>query len=181
MTRAVLLLLALSGTACSRGSHPADDGPLAPATAPGIPSAATSARVATPESMAPATTLSALGTVSTPPGGGHVPPHVHDDGATLSSAGLPSEVVRRIVRQNFGRFRLCYENGLRANPSLAGRVSTRFVIDKTGAVSITRDEGSDLPSASTVACVVRGFGNLSFPQPEGGIVSVLFPITFSPR
>jgi hypothetical protein len=103
------------------------------------------------------------------------------EGAVQVTGRLPPEVVQRIVRQNFGRFRLCYENGLRANPSLAGRVSTRFVIDKTGAVSITRDEGSDLPSASTVACVVRGFGNLSFPQPEGGIVSVLFPITFSPR
>ena len=29
-------------------------------------------------------------------------------------------------------------------------------------------------------CVVRGFGNLSFPQPEGGIVTVVYPIMFNP-
>jgi len=30
------------------------------------------------------------------------------------------------------------------------------------------------------SCVVRQFGNLSFPQPEGGIVTVVYPITFTP-
>ena len=103
------------------------------------------------------------------------------EGAVQVTGRLPPEVIRRIVRQNFGRFRLCYENGLRGNPSLAGRVSTRFVIDRTGAVAKAASEGSDLPSAATVSCVVRGFGNLSFPQPEGGIVSVLYPIVFAPR
>jgi hypothetical protein len=28
--------------------------------------------------------------------------------------------------------------------------------------------------------VVRGFGNLSFPQPEGGMVTVVYPIMFNP-
>jgi hypothetical protein len=59
-------------------------------------------------------------------------------------------------------------------------VATKFVIDRTGAVSSTADAGSNLPSPSTVSCVVRGFGNLTFPQPEGGIVSVVYPISFSP-
>ncbi|MBX3221097.1 MAG: AgmX/PglI C-terminal domain-containing protein [Labilithrix sp.] len=93
---------------------------------------------------------------------------------------LPPEVIQRIVRQNFGRFRLCYENGLASNPSLAGRVSTRFVVDRSGAVASAQDGGSDLPSRDVVACVVRAFQNLSFPQPEGGIVTVVFPVVFAP-
>ena len=44
---------------------------------------------------------------------------------------LRPEVVKRIVRQNFGRFRLCYENGLRTNPKLAGKVVVTFTILKT--------------------------------------------------
>jgi hypothetical protein len=28
--------------------------------------------------------------------------------------------------------------------------------------------------------VVRGFGALSFPQPDGGIVSVTYPLIFDP-
>src|SRR6187549_3194941 len=44
-------------------------------------------------------------------------------GATQVNGKLPPEVIQRIVRQNFGRFRLCYENGLKNNPTLSGRVS----------------------------------------------------------
>ncbi len=101
-------------------------------------------------------------------------------GAITVSGRLPPEVIQRIVRQSFGRFRLCYENGLRNNPNLQGRVSVRFVIDRSGAVSSTGNGGSDLPDSSVVSCVVRSFSGLSFPQPEGGIVTVVYPISFAP-
>ncbi|MBX3259350.1 MAG: FHA domain-containing protein [Labilithrix sp.] len=101
-------------------------------------------------------------------------------GATQVNGRLPPEVIQRIVRQNFGRFRLCYENGLRNNPTLSGRVSVKFVIDRSGAVSTAQDGGSELPDQGVISCVVRGFGNLSFPQPEGGIVTVVYPIIFNP-
>jgi hypothetical protein len=101
-------------------------------------------------------------------------------GATQVNGRLPAEVIQRIVRQNFGRFRLCYENGLRTNPNLAGRVSVKFVIDRSGSVATAQDGGSEIPDQGVVSCVVRGFGNLSFPQPEGGIVTVVYPIIFNP-
>jgi hypothetical protein len=84
------------------------------------------------------------------------------------------------VRQQFGRFRLCYENGLRADPKLRGRMSVRFVIDRAGAVASSKDEGSDLPNKAVVGCVVRSFLNLSLPAPEGGTVTVLYPMVFEP-
>ncbi|MEO5731517.1 MAG: AgmX/PglI C-terminal domain-containing protein, partial [Byssovorax sp.] len=93
---------------------------------------------------------------------------------------LPPETVQRIVRQNFGRFRLCYEKALGANPMLQGRVTARFVIGRDGAVSSVADGGSDIGSRAVVSCVVRAFYGLSFPQPEGGIVTVTYPILFSP-
>ncbi len=101
-------------------------------------------------------------------------------GATQVNGRLPPEVIQRIVRQNFGRFRLCYENGLRTNPQLAGRVAVKFVIDEKGSVKSASDGGSDLPDTSVVSCVVRGFTNLSFPQPESGFVTVVYPVIFSP-
>jgi hypothetical protein len=114
-------------------------------------------------------------------GGGHkVSAPKLREGATQVNGRLPPEVIQRIVRQNFGRFRLCYENGMRANPNLQGRVSVKFIIDRSGAVSMTADGGSDLPDQGVVQCVVRGFGNLSFPQPEGGMVTVVYPIMFNP-
>jgi hypothetical protein len=102
------------------------------------------------------------------------------EGTSTVNGRLPPEVIQRIVRQNFGRFRLCYENGLRNSPNLQGRVTVKFVIDRSGAVAMTADAGSDIPDSSVTQCVVRGFGNLSFPQPEGGVVTVVYPIMFNP-
>lgn len=101
-------------------------------------------------------------------------------GSTSVSGRLPPEAVQRIVRQNFGRVRGCYVQGLVRDPTLAGRVTVRFVIDRSGAVSTVADGGSDLPDPRVVACVVAAFSELSFPQPEGGIVHVVYPIVLSP-
>ncbi len=103
-----------------------------------------------------------------------MPPTIETNGR------LMGEVIQRIVRQNQGRFRACYEGALSRNPSLEGRVAVRFVIDRTGAVSTAVDSGSDLPDEQVKACVVRSFYNLSFPQPSGGSVTVSYPIYFSP-
>jgi hypothetical protein len=101
-------------------------------------------------------------------------------GAVSVAGRLPPEVIQRIVRQNFGRFRLCYENGLRTKPKLQGKISVRFVIDETGAIASVANAGSDLPEAGVVACVTRAFHGMSFPQPEGGKVTVVYPMTFAP-
>jgi len=106
------------------------------------------------------------------------PPRVRM-GATSVSGRLPPEVIQRIVRQNFGRFRLCYENGLRNNPNLQGRVAVNFVIGRDGRVSNVGG-GGDIPDGGVISCVTRAFYGLSFPQPEGGIVTVTYPIVFSP-
>jgi hypothetical protein len=106
------------------------------------------------------------------------PPRVRM-GATSVSGRLPPEVIQRIVRQNFGRFRLCYENGLRNNPNLQGRVTVNFVIGRDGRVSNVGG-GGDIPDGGVISCVTRAFYGLSFPQPEGGIVTVGYPIVFTP-
>ena len=101
-------------------------------------------------------------------------------GQGVTSGRLPSEVVQRIVRQNYGRFRFCYENGLRLNPNLTGRVTARFVIGSTGSVMTVQNGGSDIPDSAVVSCVVQAFYGLSFPSPEHGVVTVSYPILFSP-
>src|SRR5579859_5588136 len=102
-------------------------------------------------------------------------------GSTSVSGRLPPEVIQRIVRQNFGRFRACYQDELRTHPTLQGRVSVRFVIDRTGAVAAPMDGGSDVNDPALVACVVRAFASLQFPQPDGGVITVVYPLHFSPE
>lgn len=100
--------------------------------------------------------------------------------AVMTNPALPGEVVQRIVRQNFGRFRLCYEQGLGRNPNLQGIVRTRFTIRTDGSVNGVGNQGSDLPDSQVVTCVSRAFNGLNFPQPEGGAVVVVQPIEFAP-
>ena len=96
------------------------------------------------------------------------------------SGRIPPEVIQRTVRQNFGRFRFCYEQGLAQNPSLEGRVGVRFVIDRSGGVSTASPEPGGMPDSTVARCVAQAFYGLSFPPPEGGIVTVTYPIMFTP-
>lgn len=93
---------------------------------------------------------------------------------------LAPELVQRIVRQNFGRLRLCYENGLRTNPRLAGAVTLRLVIASDGATKSASLASTDLPDKAVVACVVRGLSGLAYPKPQFGEVVVLVPIELAP-
>lgn len=101
-------------------------------------------------------------------------------GATQVSGRIPPEIIQRVVRQNYGRFRLCYQQSLTTSPSLTGRVAVRFTILPSGDVANVADAGSDLPAPAVVACVVRAFQGLLFPAPESGSVTVVYPLLFNP-
>ena len=115
-------------------------------------------------------------------GPGHTPsrPRLRMAGNTDVSGSLPAEVIQRVVRQSFGRFRNCYEDGLRGNPNLEGRVTARFVIARDGSVGIVQSGGSDLPDPRVVSCVLHAYGSLTFPAPKDGVVRVSYPLMFSP-
>jgi hypothetical protein len=107
--------------------------------------------------------------------------HVHVTGAPSGSDGrIPPRVIEAIVRDNFGRFQVCYDSRLRAHAELAGRVAVKFVIDGRGSVALASDAGSDLPDADVVSCIVRAFDTLTFPESTGGPVTVVYPLVFSP-
>jgi len=94
---------------------------------------------------------------------------------------LPPEVIQRVVRAAGDRYRACYEQGLRRDKSLAGSVRVRFVIEARGAIAEVRDAGeSTLPDAEAVTCILHEFEKLSFPPPEGGTVTVVYPLVFHP-
>jgi hypothetical protein len=106
-------------------------------------------------------------------------PHVGGFGLTMKGQMDP-HLIQRIIRQNFGRFRLCYENGLRTEPNLQGRVTLRITIASDGSVSRVLDGGSDLPDSTVVACMISSARGLSFPQPTRGPVEFFYPMMFSP-
>jgi hypothetical protein len=97
------------------------------------------------------------------------------------SGRLQPEVIQSIVRSHYPELQKCYGVGLGDDPHLKGRVQVRFVINREGKVRSVRDEGSDLPDRPVVDCVVSKFYEMTFPPPEGGIVTVVYPINFEPE
>jgi hypothetical protein len=93
---------------------------------------------------------------------------------------LPPEVIQRIIRAHYDEFRFCYEKGLAKDSTLKGKVVARFVIERDGHVDHVKDAGSTLPDKDAIACVFAGYQKLLFPKPDGGIVTVVYPIMFSP-
>ncbi len=93
---------------------------------------------------------------------------------------IPQEVVRRIIRINFGRFKSCYIDLLRRHPKTTGRVTTKFRIDGEGVVrdAAVAADVSDIHDGTMNDCMTEAFGKLSFPS-SGGAVSVAYPIVFS--
>ncbi len=102
-------------------------------------------------------------------------------GVPQTNGHLPPEVIQRIVRQNDGRYRFCYQQALKTNPELTGRVAVKFLIARDGSVAFSADGGSDIPDAGVRQCVVSSFTQLSFPAPDSGVVTVVYPIVFSPQ
>lgn len=101
-------------------------------------------------------------------------------GTAQISGSLAPEVIQRVVRQSFDQVQACYAEGLRANPTLQGRVSIKLVIGKNGRAKSAAVASSDLADKQVSTCVAAVFSKLSFPEPERDEVTVLYPVMFSP-
>ncbi|WP_437574533.1 AgmX/PglI C-terminal domain-containing protein [Sorangium sp. So ce887] len=119
-------------------------------------------------------------------------------------AHIPPQVVRRVVQENFGAMRACYEKGLRQNPKLQGRIPVHLAVDGQGKVTYAGDAdhppadapllialpspGASAPSSTApplrdpkvVGCVLDVFRGLRFPSPADrkGVATVVYPVVF---
>jgi hypothetical protein len=99
---------------------------------------------------------------------------------TTVSGRLAPELIQATIRRSYDGFRKCYQSALARDPDIEGRVVARFVIARDGTVSNATNDGSTFPDPDTITCMLDGFRKLRFPAPEGGIVTVVYPIVFTP-
>jgi hypothetical protein len=92
---------------------------------------------------------------------------------------LPPEVVVRVVRQRAGQLRSCYALNLRRDPALKGDLTAAFVVGAQGQPTSFGFAPGSIDDKPLRACVQSAFKQITFPEPEGGPVSVSYPITFS--
>jgi hypothetical protein len=146
------------------------------------------ARAAPPSTVEPTEPMAVEPVVPEPPSTGAAQPATSPSVSVSSASGsaadsqngLPKAVILRIVRQNRSRVRACYERGLSKNPELAGRIDVRFVISVRGDVSSASGKSSTLSDPEVVECVESVFRGMSFPEPDGGPVTVNYPFVFKP-
>lgn len=100
--------------------------------------------------------------------------------AAKASSALAPDTIRRVVRNANAKFLACYQAALQKNPTLAGRVTVKFTIDKNGAPKAVTVAGGDLTDKSVGQCLTKAVASLTFPQPDRGEVLVSYPFAFTP-
>lgn len=100
--------------------------------------------------------------------------------STSVSGQIPIEALENIIQQSLGGALGCYESALRADPELEGQLRAKLVIGRDGAVTTVEIRASSaLESSKVASCVTRWFYGLAFPQPEGGLVTLDYPLGFT--
>jgi TonB family protein len=91
---------------------------------------------------------------------------------------LDPAIITRVLRQNLGAFRYCYQKELTINPTVTGRVAIRFIISASGAVTMA-NKSQSTGDQTLDDCAVARIRTLVFPAPRGGgIADVTVPVQF---
>jgi hypothetical protein len=101
---------------------------------------------------------------------------------TVVMGTIDADAVEAALLAHKDEFRLCYEREINAeNPTLAGRVSTTFVIGSGGRVTEAGVESTTIHNANVERCVLAVIKRIDFPAPRGGgVVQVSYPFKYSP-
>jgi TonB family protein len=103
-------------------------------------------------------------------------------GAGLTGGRSRAEIMR-VVRQNMASLQHAYNQRLRDNPGMQGRVTVKWAIDEFGNVihaSLVSSTIDDNTFEQTVVSRIRGwvFGRINIP---GDVTEVEYPFVFTPN
>ena len=85
------------------------------------------------------------------------------------------------VSKHLPDIRSCYENELKKDPKLSGRIAVNFVIPATGGVKSSKVQRTSLENEAVESCVADQIKKIQFPTPKGGgVVIVTYPFEFMP-
>ncbi len=98
-------------------------------------------------------------------------------GATSEVRGsIDREEIRRVVIAHVNEVQRCYEQGLKRQPGLEGRVVLKFLIGKTGTVTAVTVAQTTMNDRQVEQCMVGAATKWTFPKPKGeGDVTFVYP------
>jgi TonB family protein len=92
-----------------------------------------------------------------------------------------AKLVTAEVKKRLRAIQICYEQELRRNPALQGKVTVEFTIEQSGTVSKATATANTTNDAAVASCVVDTVKRFRFtPGPEGGSVTYSYPFVFAP-
>jgi TonB family protein len=93
-----------------------------------------------------------------------------------------SSAVVAMIKTRLRAIQMCYEQQLRRNPTLAGKVTVEFSIQPRGNVTDVKVKENTTGDAAVGTCVANTVSTFRFnPGPEGGSVTYAYPFVFAPQ
>jgi hypothetical protein len=100
-------------------------------------------------------------------------------GAAQIAGDILHESVHRPIRESLPSLVGCYADGIKKNAQLKGRIMFTFTIDAGGSAKEVKPD-AEMKDKSVIDCATRIVSGLSFGKPKAGVVTVRYPILFSP-
>jgi outer membrane biosynthesis protein TonB len=100
--------------------------------------------------------------------------------AEVDSADIDQQKLAAFVRARMGLIKACYENALKRNPSLKGKISIRFTILETGGIADIQTAVNSLGSPEVAACITNTMRTWRTQFRPSGPVTVEYPFVFAP-
>lgn len=106
-----------------------------------------------------------------------------DASAPVATSGgeIDLPAVVRVVRGQVGQFRRCYEDALRGDPSLRGRITVRFTVSVDGRVTEATAAADPAGLAPVGHCILGHLRTEAFPRPHEAAADFSFPFSFAPE
>lgn len=109
-------------------------------------------------------------------------PAVPPPGDPIILGGMDKGAIDAVIRRHTPEIEACWRNALVYEPTLAGRVTIRFVVVKDGTVSTAGVKQTTFPAGRVEQCLIESFVGYRFPEPKGGgLVIVAWPLVFAPE
>jgi TonB family protein len=102
------------------------------------------------------------------------------EAAEVDSSEVDQGKLGAFVRARMGLLKACYENALKRNPGLKGRMRIRFTILETGGVQDLNVVENALGSPEVASCVANTMRAWRLPFRPSGPVTVDYPLVFTP-
>ncbi len=105
---------------------------------------------------------------------------VATEAAEVDSADIDQAKLAAFVRARMGLIKACYENALKRNPSLRGKISIRFTILETGGIADIIAAVNSMGAPEVASCITNTMRTWRTQFRPTGPVTVEYPFVFAP-